>query len=323
MSLETTRIAGVECTRLGLGCWVFGGSQWGGQDDDESAGAVAAALEAGITHFDTAMGYGGGKSESVLGQALAGLDGGLSVASKCGFQETAEAMVAQVDASLARLGRDVIDLYYIHWPKTGADLRPCMEGLEQCRAAGKIRGIGVSNFSCEQMDEVRQAGCLDAHQFCYNLFWRFPERDIIPYCLEHRIAGVTYSSIAQGILTGKFPEHPTFAPGDQRPQTVLFDLAVFPHLWAAAERMKPLAEQAGRSLVELAIRWCSAHSTAAWPRRCWRGCRRSATRPSRRCRTRATSSATTRRRAPVLQYRFRYPPPAAQRGEEPGWWTSS
>jgi aryl-alcohol dehydrogenase-like predicted oxidoreductase len=163
-----------------------------------------------------------------------------------------------VETSLERLQTDHIDLFYIHWPRTGRDLRPLMEGLEQARSQGKIGGIGVSNFSVEQMTQVLEVGVIDAHQLCYNLFWRFPEKDIMPFCREHNIGLITYSSIAQGILTGKFGPEVTFPPDDQRAGTVLFDPAVYPHLHAATEAMKPIAQNAGRPLVELAIRWCAA-----------------------------------------------------------------
>lgn len=256
MDLQETKIGELSCTRFGLGCWAFGGSGWGGQDDEKSLATLTAALEAGITHYDTATAYGDGKSEEVVGQVLKEAGKPVTVASKVDFLETAKEMCEAVDASRQRLGCDVIDLYYIHWPKSGVDLRPAMEGLEQCRAAGKIRAVGVSNFSVEQMEEVAQVGTIDAHQFCYNLYWRFAEKDIIPYCREHHIAGVTYSSIAQGLLTGKFgPEKPEFPEGDQRNTNVLFDDAVYPHLHAATEKMKPLASEAGRELVELAIAW--------------------------------------------------------------------
>ncbi len=255
LSLETTRIVGLTTTRLGLGCWSFGGAQWGGQEDAESVATTTAAMAAGVTHFDTAIAYGGGRSESVLGGVLGDRGPDLFVASKRVATDTADEMVQAVDESRARLRRDCIDLYYIHWPRAGVDLRPAMEGLERCRAAGKIRAVGVSNFSCEQMDLAREVGTIDAHQFCYNLYWRFAEREIIPYLLAHRIVGVTYSSIAQGLLTGKFAQQPTFAADDIRPHTTLFDPAVYPHLWAATEQLRPLAEQCGRSLVELAIGW--------------------------------------------------------------------
>ena len=121
---------------------------------------------------------------------------------------TAAAMLAQIDQSLVRLQTDVIDLYYIHWPRQGQDLRPWMEGLEAARQQGKIRAVGVSNFSVDQMAQVATVGRIDAHQLCYNLVWRFAERAVIPYCREQQIAVTTYSSVAQGVLTGKFPRHP-------------------------------------------------------------------------------------------------------------------
>lgn len=260
VKLPTRRIGGIDfdATVLALGCWAFGGSQWGGQEDADSIAAMEAAIEAGVNHFDTAQGYGGGRSERLVGEFLEGREGTF-VASKFGLAApTAEGAMAAVDVSRDRLRRECIDLFYIHWPKTGADLRPVIEGLEQARAQGKIRGIGVSNFSVEQMAQALEAGRIDAHQLCYNMFWRFPERDIIPFCREKGIGVVTYSSIAQGILTGKFGPKPSFAEGDQRPKTVLFDPEVYPHLYAGVEKLKGIAAEAGRDLVHLVIRWTAA-----------------------------------------------------------------
>jgi aryl-alcohol dehydrogenase-like predicted oxidoreductase len=115
----------------------------------------------------------------------------------------------------------------------------------------------VSNFSVAQMRQVGEVGTIDAHQLGYNLFWRVPEADVIPYCVERGIPVVTYGSIAQGILTGKFPRDPVFPPGDARPQTVLFDPGVWPHLRAATEELKEVAAEAGRPLAHLAIQWCA------------------------------------------------------------------
>jgi aryl-alcohol dehydrogenase-like predicted oxidoreductase len=245
----------VPSTVLGLGCWAFG-SGWGPQQDEESRGAVRAALDAGITHFDTAQGYGGGRSEAVVGEALAPDRGRVFIATKTGANSKPGAMEAAVDTSLQRLKTDAIDLYYIHWPRKGVDLKVVMEGLERARAKGKIRAIGVSNFSVAQMEEVQKVGRIDAHQLCYNLLWRFPERDLLPFCMQHKIAVVTYSSIAEGMLTGKFgPERPAFAPGDHRATTLYFDPQVYPHCHAGVERMKAIAKEAGREMAHLAIRW--------------------------------------------------------------------
>lgn len=227
---------------LGLGCWVFGAGQWQGQAKAELMVAMAAALEHGITHFDTASGYGSGLSEEVVGQFLVGKRDQVFLASKAALdQMDARRMVEQVDKSLARLQTERIDLYYIHWPRSGKDMRPLMEGLELARQQGKIRAIGVSNFSVEQMAQVAEVGRLDACQLGYNLFWRVGEREVIPYCREQGIALITYSSIAQGILTGKFPRELQLQPGDQRSGIILFDPQIWPHVYEEG-----VAEKGGR-----------------------------------------------------------------------------
>ena len=246
---------------LALGCWSFGGDAWGNQNESDSFAAMEAALEAGMNHFDTAEAYGRGLSEELIGRFMKNRRESLFVATK-GFPPrrepdriTAATIKEKVDASLARLGTDYIDLYYIHWPLKGRDMRPFMEGLEDYRRAGKVRAIGVSNFAPEQMDELSQAGRIDAHQFAYNILWRYPERDVIPYCVEHKIAVVTYSSIAEGILTGKFPLDVKFGRGDHRASSLYFEAGVWPQVHAAVERMKTVAEDVGRPLTHLAIRW--------------------------------------------------------------------
>lgn len=244
---------------LGLGCWSFGGAQWGGQDDEDSLAAMEAGLRCGMSHFDTAQGYGRGRSERVVGQFLQGRRDEIFLATKgnCADRDPGE-MLEFVESSLERLGTDAIDLYYIHWPRKGRDLRPAMEGLEAARQEGKIRAIGVSNFSVEQMEQISDVGRIDAHQLCYNLFWRYPEREIIPFCAANGIAVVTYSSIAQGILTGKFPRQCSFPDGDSRAGMLLFDKDVWPHVHEGVERLKELAGQADRPLTHLAIRWVAS-----------------------------------------------------------------
>jgi len=247
----------VKPTVFGLGTWIFGGNQWGGQDDDDCYAVLKAAVKAGVTHVDTAQAYTGGRSEELIGHLLPDFRDEVFLATKTGFRP--EANVSDiVDHSLERLKTDYIDLMYIHWPRKDADMRPFMEGLEKEREKGKILAVGVSNFSVEQMKQVMEVGTIDAHQFCYNLVWRFPERDIMPFCREHNIAGVTYSSVAQGILTGKFGPNPTFKEGDQRGSTVPFDADVYPHVYAGIQNMKKLADKVGCPLVHLAIRWVAA-----------------------------------------------------------------
>lgn len=241
---------------LGLGCWVFGPDQWRGQAKAELLVAMTAALEQGVTHFDTASDYGKGLSEEVVGEFLVGKRERVFLASKVALdQMDAQLMLRRVEESLARLQTDFIDLYYIHWPRTGKDMRPLLEGLELARRQGKIGAIGVSNFSVAQMAQFAGVGKIDAYQLGYNLFWRVAEREVLPYCREQGIALVTYSSIAQGILTGKFPRDLQLQAGDQRQGIVLFDDDVWPHVYEGVEQLKVLAQEVGRPLAHLAIRW--------------------------------------------------------------------
>jgi aryl-alcohol dehydrogenase-like predicted oxidoreductase len=243
---------------MGFGGWSFGPDQWSGKEDENLLAAMESALENGITHFDTASGYGRGHSERLVGRFMASKRREqIFLASKYDASEiSAQDMLRAVDASLSRLQTDMIDLYYIHWPRSGKDMRPWMEALETARQQGKIAAIGVSNFSIEQMEQVAEVGRIDAHQLPYNLLWRFNERAIIPYCETHEIAVVTYSSIAHGILVGRFGRDVTFPVGDQRRNDiVLFKPGVWDKVYEGVEELKAVAERAGRSLIHLAIRW--------------------------------------------------------------------
>jgi len=254
--LQSTSIGSVpkKSSVLGLGCWVIGGGDWGTQSENDSLDAIKAGYEKGITHFDTAQAYGKGHSEELLGRALKGVREKVFIATKMMFTPR-EKVEASIISSLKRLKTDYIDLFYIHWPKKNADLEGMMEGLIRAREKGLINGIGVSNFSKEQMERVLRIGRIDAHQLCYNLLWRWPEHTLIPFCIEKGVSIVTYSSIAQGILTGKFGKEIEFAAGDHRKYTVLFEKDLWPQVYEGVENLKSIAEGSGRSLLELAIRW--------------------------------------------------------------------
>src|SRR5262245_56265899 len=187
-ALSPVRIKPVENAHLpiALGGSIFGDTARMRAIEADLLATMEAAVAHGITHFDTASGYGGGRSEELIGQFLSGRREQVFLASKAAIDEMdAGLMLAQVDKSRQRLQTDQIDLYYIHWPRSGKDLRPLMEGLEKARRQGKIGAIGVSNFSVEQMRQVGEVGQINAHQLCYNLFWRFDEREVIPYCAEN------------------------------------------------------------------------------------------------------------------------------------------
>lgn len=258
MPLENGSLSGKTFHVLGLGCWVFDRRLWSAEGEEMLQQTMQAALQHGINHFDTATGYGSGSSEQVVGRFLAGHREQVLIASKADVTATAQGMLDNVRRSLERLQTDVIDLYYIHWPDSRIDMRPAMEGLEMARQKGLIRAVGVSNFSAADMEQVAQAGCIDAHQLGYNLFWRFRERDVIAACRERSIPVITYSSLAQGILTGKFPRQLDLPSSDQRRTIVFFQEKTWPVIYEAVEHLKALAEEAGRPLPHLAIRWTLA-----------------------------------------------------------------
>jgi myo-inositol catabolism protein IolS len=239
---------------VGLGCWEFGDMGSGTPDEEKSIALMRAAHGLGVVHFDTAQDYGAGHSEEVVGRALEPFSDRVFVASKMHATGKSET-IRGIEESLARLRRRSIDLFYIHWPKTGLDLRPMMEGLEDLRARGKIRFVGVSNFRVEDMMIASEAGRIDAHQLGYNLLWRYPERDVIPYCIEHGIAVITYSSIAQGLLSDTPRGPQSFEKGDARQNTLYYRPDVWPFVRDAAAAMQEVARRSSTSLSTLAIRW--------------------------------------------------------------------
>ncbi|MEZ4668501.1 MAG: aldo/keto reductase [Anaerolineae bacterium] len=244
---------------LGMGGSFYGLDHQQQQGEADIVAAHEAALENGITHFDTATGYGSGYSERLLGRfinAIPDRRDRLFIASKANLDViTASAIINAIDASRERLQTDYIDLYYLHWPRTGQDMRPWMEGLETARQQGKIRAIGVSNFTVTQMEQLATVGTIDAYQLGYNLLWRFDEKDVIPYCEKHHIALVVYSALAHGILSGKYARQLDFVPGDQRWTISLFKNDVWPQVYEIVEGFKQVAKSNNYSLAHLALRW--------------------------------------------------------------------
>jgi myo-inositol catabolism protein IolS len=248
--------SGVEVSVIGLGTWPMCGEWWGPADDAESIRTIHRALELGVTLIDTAEGYGKGHAEEVVGRALAGRRHQAVIADKVAPNHLEPAQIrAAFAASCERLRTDYIDVYFIHWPNIDLPIGPAMEELERMRAEGKIRAIGVSNFTPPEMDEARQYGRIDVLQPPYNMFWRFIERAELPYCQAHGIGIMTYSSLAQGLLTGTLRRDTRFAEGDNRPSTVLFQPEYYGRCLDAVDRMRPIAEKYGKSLAQLAIAW--------------------------------------------------------------------
>ncbi|MDB5470547.1 MAG: yhdN [Caulobacter sp.] len=261
------RDSGVTASRIGLGTWAIGGWMWGGTDEAESIATIRSAIERGVTLIDTAPVYGFGRSEEIVGKALAegGLRDKVQIATKVGlswkddevFRDSRPARIRQeIEASLRRLRTDVIDLYQVHWPDLESPTADTAEMLEDLRREGKIRAIGVSNHSPVQMDDFRAKARLDAVQPPYNLFERAIESDVLPYAKAASLAVLSYGALCRGLLGGGMSAETAFTGDDLRQQDPKFQKPRFGQYLAAAEALKTLArERFDKSLPALAVRW--------------------------------------------------------------------
>jgi aryl-alcohol dehydrogenase-like predicted oxidoreductase len=253
MEKRTLGTTDIEVSALALGCWPMGGGYWGETDDQESMRTVHRALELGINFLDTAPAYGHGHSERVVGEALAGRRQEAIVSTKVA---AAPGRIRQsLDESLQRLQTDYADVCFVHWPRRSEPLAETMDTLESLRREGRIRAIGVSNFTVEMIEMASRYGKVDALQPPYNLIWRFIEEDTLPYCQAHDIGIVTYSSLAQGLLTGTLRLNTPFRGDDQRARSVLWQPENYGKCLYTTERLRPVAKKMHVSLAQLALRW--------------------------------------------------------------------
>lgn len=267
--MDTTTIAPAlpKVCRVGLGTWAIGGWLWGGTDEKTSMHTIQAALDAGINLIDTAPVYGFGLSEEIVGKALKGYGKRerLVVATKAGLQwqdsevtrnASRERILKEVDDSLARLQLDWIDLYQIHWPDFQTPMEETASVMKELLDAGKIRAIGVSNFTPEMMETFRQVAPIHTLQPPFNLFEREIEEELLPYCQQHQIALVTYGVLCRGLLSGRMTPRTSFEGDDIRKQDPKFQPPRFERYLACVERLKEVAaERYHCSVGALAIRW--------------------------------------------------------------------
>ncbi|NEO78539.1 aldo/keto reductase [Moorena sp. SIO4G3] len=251
----------VKITPIIMGTWQAGKAMWVGIEDAETIKGLRAGFEAGITTVDTAEIYGQGHSEQIVGQALAEVRDQLVYATKVFPNHLKyDQVIEACEGSLKNLNTDYIDLYQIHWPSGtfGSEVVPIeetMSALNTLKEQGKIRAIGVSNFSRSQLAEASQYGRIDSLQPPYSLFWRQVEQDAMPFCVEHNISIIAYSSLAQGLLTGKFgPEH-TFEEGDHRSKNKLFNGDNYQRAQQALAQLRPIAERHQCTLAQLSLAW--------------------------------------------------------------------
>lgn len=257
----------LKISRLGLGCELLGGVDWGAVDLDSARAAVAAALDAGITYFDTADVYGLGFSERRLSEALGDSRSDVVIGSKFGiawrtagnrravtYRDASPAhVVAALEDSLRRLRLDCIPLYFIHWPDANTPIEATMEALARCRQAGKIAEIGLSNFPAPLIRRAHAVAPVAVVQFAYNLASSASAGEALSVCRELGVAVFAHSPLAQGLLSGKYDERTAFAENDRRRRLPLFqDRELAGPLLG---RLRATAARLGKPCSVVALRW--------------------------------------------------------------------
>jgi aryl-alcohol dehydrogenase-like predicted oxidoreductase len=279
MNMKLTEIAGtsLKVSPVAIGTWAIGGWMWGGTDEAESVATIRAALEHGINLIDTAPVYGFGRSEEIVGKAIGGgrLRSDVLVATKAGLQWDGERVsrnasrariMREVDDSLRRLRTDYIDIYQVHWPDPLVMIEETAEAMLTLLKQGKIRAIGVSNFSVLQMERFRRVAPLHVLQSPYNLFERGIETDLLPYCRENKIAMLGYGALCRGLLSGRMRADTVFDGDDLRRSDPKFIEPRFAQYLAAVTRLDRLAQRFGKRVIHLAVRWMLDQGimTALW-----------------------------------------------------------
>ena len=238
-SLRTLGNSDLKLTPIGFGAWAIGGGNWefawGPQDDNESIAAIHRALDLGVNWIDSAAIYGLGHSEEIVGRALKTTSHKPYVFTKNSMRWhedrsiyrslKAASLQEELDNSLRRLGRDTIDLYQIHWPNPENEIEEGWETLARFQKQGKVRWIGVSNFSVEQMKRIQKIAPITSLQPPYSMLRRAIEKDVLPFAQANNIGVINYSPMVSGLLTGKMTAErvANFPQDDWRRRAVEFN----------------------------------------------------------------------------------------------------
>jgi aryl-alcohol dehydrogenase-like predicted oxidoreductase len=280
IDMDYSTIVGPPLTvsRVAIGTWAIGGWMWGGTDERESISTIRAALDHGINVIDTAPVYGFGRSEEIVGKAIAEgrLRDRVVIATKVGLEWKDDSVfrnasrgriMREVEDSLRRLQTDYIDIYQVHWPDPLVPIEETATAMQILFNQGKIRAIGVSNFSLDQMERFRSVAALHVLQSPYNLFEREIETELLPYCRKNNIATFGYGALCRGLLSGRMRSDTAFANDDLRRTDPKFQQPRFGQYLAAVRRLDQLAqEHFGKHVIELAVRWMldQGITTALW-----------------------------------------------------------
>jgi aryl-alcohol dehydrogenase-like predicted oxidoreductase len=280
LDTKFAKIAGTSLTvsRVGLGTWAIGGWMWGGTDENESVKTIHAAVERGINLIDTAPAYGFGRSEEIVGRAIAdyGLRSRVVIATKTGLEwkdgkvfrnASRDRILHEATESLRRLKTDYIDIYQVHWPDPLVPIEESAGAMQTLFDQGKIRAIGVSNLSVAQIERFRRVAKLHVVQPPYNLFERKIEGELLPYCRQLGLATLTYGALCRGLLSGKLQEDAHFDGDDLRLTDPKFRPPRYARYLAAVRRLDQFAQDRhGKRVIHLAVRWLldQGATTALW-----------------------------------------------------------
>jgi aryl-alcohol dehydrogenase-like predicted oxidoreductase len=274
---ETVRLGkmDLEITRVGFGAWAIGGGGWefgwGPQDDADSIAAIQRALELGVNWIDTAAAYGFGRSEEVVGRAIAGLAERPYVFTKASLVEGTgrsvvhnlkrDSILREAEASLERLGVDAIDLYQIHWPSPEKDIEEGWSAFAELKDQGLVRHIGVSNFDIEQLERIRQVAPVETLQPPYSLVDRDVEQEILPYAERQGIGVIVYSPMGSGLLTGRMSREriERLPEDDWRTRDARFREPQLSGHLAIVDRLAAVAARHGTTPGAVAVAWTLRH----------------------------------------------------------------
>lgn len=267
--------SGITASAIGLGTWAIGGWMWGGTDEARSIRAIQASIDEGVTLIDTAPAYGQGVAEDIVGKALKGHRDKVVLVTKCGLVWHTQkgnhffdydsgpvhrylgkdAIIYEVEQSLKRLGTDVIDHYVTHWQDPTTPIDETMEALELLKAQGKIRSIGASNTTPEDVRQYLAAGQLDAIQEEYSMVKRDLDETVVPLCVNQGVSILSYSSLALGILSGKVGPDREFEGDDQRKDNPRFSQDNRRKVASLMAAIKPIADNHNATLAQTVIAW--------------------------------------------------------------------
>jgi aryl-alcohol dehydrogenase-like predicted oxidoreductase len=271
MELQQLGASDLTITPIGLGTWAIGGgnweSGWGSQDDDDSIATIHRALDMGVNWIDTAAVYGLGRSEEVVGRALQGISQRPYIFTKCSLIWDEQRKVSsslkkasvkrEAEASLRRLQVERIDLYQMHWPNPDTEIEEGWAAMAELQREGKVRALGVSNFSVSQMERVQRIAPITSLQPPYSLLDRAIEDETLPFCQRHHIGVLAYSPMASGLLSGKMTRARVAAlpRDDWRSHSAQFAEPQLSRSLYLVETLRDIGARHGRTAGEVAIAW--------------------------------------------------------------------